>query len=78
MVKFSISVYRFYGHKKRNGFFIEAGAFNGYDLSNSLYFERKYNWTGILVEPNPLASKAMMQTNRKAYKFPSCFSTKTR
>ena len=28
---------------KRNGFFIEAGAYNGEDLSNTLFFELKRN-----------------------------------
>ena len=34
---------------KKNGFFIEAGAFNGEYLSNTLYFEVRRNWTGLLV-----------------------------
>ena len=34
---------------RRNGFFIEAGAFNGEDISNTLLFEMKHNWTGILI-----------------------------
>jgi len=36
-----------------NGFFIEAGASNFVDGSNSLGFEMMHNWTGVLVEPNP-------------------------
>ena len=39
--------------RKQQGFFIEAGASCGEHLSNSLYFEIKHNWTGLLVEPNP-------------------------
>ncbi len=35
------------------GFFVEAGANNGIKQSNTLYFERSRNWTGILVEPVP-------------------------
>ena len=35
------------------GFFIEAGAFDGEISSNTLFFELKQNWTGLLVEPNP-------------------------
>ena len=38
---------------KKNGFFIEAGAFDGENFSNTLLFELKHNWTGLLVEPNP-------------------------
>ena len=38
---------------KKNGFFVEAGAFDGEAFSNTLLFELKHNWTGLLVEPNP-------------------------
>ena len=41
--------------KKTNGFYIEAGAWDGVHLSNSLFFERERNWTGILIEPNRVA-----------------------
>jgi len=34
-------------------FFIEAGAHDGIASTNTLHLEMKYNWTGILVEPNP-------------------------
>ena len=33
------------------GFFIEAGAHNGYSQSNTYYWERVKHWKGILVEP---------------------------
>ena len=41
--------------KKRikNGFFIEAGAYDGEIHSNTLFFELKQSWKGILIEPNP-------------------------
>ena len=41
----------------KNGFFIEAGADDFMLSSNSLYFEEKYNWTGLLVEPHPIRFK---------------------
>ena len=37
----------------KGGFFIEAGANDFETDSNTLLFELKHNWTGILVEPNP-------------------------
>jgi len=40
-----------------SGFFVEAGAWDGVYLSNSLFFEQMRNWTGILVEPNMEAFK---------------------
>lgn len=38
---------------ERGGFFIEAGANDGYLQSNTYYFERIKGWTGLLVEPVP-------------------------
>lgn len=37
----------------KDGFFIEAGAYDGMNQSNTLYFERYMNWKGILIEPIP-------------------------
>jgi FkbM family methyltransferase len=36
-----------------NGFYVELGANDGVTQSNSIYFETKRNWSGVLVEPSP-------------------------
>ena len=36
---------------KRNGFFVEFGSTNGFDLSNSYLLEKDFGWKGILCEP---------------------------
>ena len=36
---------------KRNGFFVEFGATNGIDYSNTLVMEKLFEWNGILSEP---------------------------
>ena len=35
------------------GFYVELGANNGVDQSNTYYFEKQRNWRGVLVEPTP-------------------------
>ena len=62
------------GSNSSSRFFIEAGAFDGEMKSNSLYFELKYNWTGLLVEPNPILVSMMVKKKRNAYILPYCLS----
>jgi FkbM family methyltransferase len=38
---------------ERGGVFVEAGAFDGYEQSNTYFLERFRGWTGVLVEPVP-------------------------
>ena len=54
-------------NKKQQGFFIEAGACTGEHISNSLYFEVKYNWTGLLAEPSPDFLDELTHKNRYTY-----------
>ena len=46
-----------------NLYFVELGAGNGLDLSNTLLLEQDYGWTGLLVEANPRIFQAL-QINR--------------
>jgi FkbM family methyltransferase len=45
---FALLVNRF-----KPGYFIEIGANDGFTLSNTLYLEEHFGWTGLLVEANP-------------------------
>jgi FkbM family methyltransferase len=51
---------------KRQGFFIEFGATNGVDASNTWLLESNFDWRGILVEPNPQYQKSLAN-NRKCH-----------
>jgi FkbM family methyltransferase len=47
-----INVLSFYNLKK-NGYFIEIGASDGVEISNTYLLEKEYGWKGICVEPIP-------------------------
>jgi FkbM family methyltransferase len=38
---------------KKDGFFVDIGAFDGITISNSYFFEKTLGWKGICVEPLP-------------------------
>ncbi|CAL7935565.1 unnamed protein product [Xylocopa violacea] len=59
---------------KINGFFVECGAYDGETRSNTLVLERFLNWTGLLVEADPLNFSKMLMKNRKAYLTPTCLA----
>jgi FkbM family methyltransferase len=40
-------------HLPERGFFVEAGAYDGYVQSNTYWLERFAGWRGLLVEPIP-------------------------
>lgn len=56
------------------GFFLECGAVDGETYSNTLLFEMKYNWTGVLVEPNPATYRALQRSNRNVFSLNVCLS----
>jgi len=44
---------------RREGFFVDIGASDGVQWSNSYLLEKTFGWTGILVEPNPMHREAL-------------------
>ena len=62
------------GLEIKQKFFIEAGALDGEMISNTVYLELKYNWTGLLVEPNPAYLSHILKKKRNAWIFPYCLS----
>lgn len=61
---------------KRNGFFVEFGATNGIDLSNTYLLESQFGWTGILAEPAKLWHDDLF-ANRKSHIATDCVWTST-
>ncbi|KAH3785275.1 uncharacterized protein LOC127842568 [Dreissena polymorpha] len=57
---------------KRNGFFVEIGAYDGQFLSNTLLLEMKNNWTGLLIEANPHMFSLISSVNRNCYAINCC------
>ena len=54
-----------YFNNKKNGYFIEVGAVDGIELSNTYLLEKDYNWKGICIEPVPSFFKKLVK-NRKS------------
>ncbi len=58
---------------KRNGIFIDIGAHDGITHSNTYFFERELNWTGICFEPLPHIFEKLKQ-NRTCTCINACVS----
>lgn len=53
-----------YLHGKRNGVFVDIGAYDGVTFSNTLMLERERDWTGVCVEPVPDICAALRKNRR--------------
>jgi FkbM family methyltransferase len=49
---------------KKNGIFVEVGAVDGICGSNTYFFEKERNWSGLLIEPNPVEFKKLKNIDR--------------
>ena len=49
----------------KEGFYIECGANDGVNQSNTWYFEKVLNWRGVLIEPNKTSFKNL-KNNRSS------------
>lgn len=46
------------------GYYVDVGAGNGLYCSNTGYFERRLDWTGICIEPNPRVFSKLRENRR--------------
>lgn len=58
------------------GFFVEVGAANGVDMSNTFLLETGFGWTGILAEPDPRVH-ASIRAHRSAALSTECVTDRT-
>lgn len=59
----------------RGGYFVEAGAGDGLELSNTVYLEEALGWNGLCVEPS--RQYVALQTNRKCYVSNACLAAES-
>jgi FkbM family methyltransferase len=64
------------GDLRGTGYFVEFGAHDGVELSNTYRLERDLGWSGIVAEPNPSQHEALRR-NRRCTISPKCVWTKT-
>jgi len=58
---------------KKDGIFVDVGAYDGVVMSNSKFFEDTMNWKGICIEPIPEIFEKLQKT-RKAKCIHGCIS----
>jgi FkbM family methyltransferase len=46
-------VFALLANQFRRGYFVEIGANDGFCISNTLFLEQHFGWTGLLIEANP-------------------------
>jgi FkbM family methyltransferase len=54
-------IYETFFTNKRNGFFVECGAFDGLTECTCKFFEETMGWTGLNIEPVPYAFNKLIQ-----------------
>lgn len=43
----------------KGGVFVDVGAYDGFEISNSLFFENHRQWKGLCIEPNPIHRESL-------------------
>lgn len=61
-----IFVWNKFFHGKGGLVFVDIGAHDGKDLSNTLIFEEQFDWTGWCFEPNPTVFEKLQKNRPKS------------
>lgn len=64
------------GDRRGEGYFVEFGAHDGVELSNTYRLERDLGWSGLVAEPNPAQHEALRR-NRRCAISPKCVWART-
>ena len=62
---------------KREGKYLEFGATDGIDLSNSLLLEKEFGWSGVLAEPSPQWHSQLKKNRPKSQLLNDCIYSET-
>ena len=63
--------------KKREGKYLEFGATNGIELSNSLLLEKEFDWNGVLAEPSPQWQTQLRENRPNSQLLSECIYSET-
>ena len=64
-------------NQKKGGSFLEFGATNGIELSNTALLEKKFGWHGVLAEPSPQWHKQLKKNRPEANIITDCIYSET-
>lgn len=59
---------------KKNGVYVDIGAYDGISFSNTYFFDKELGWKGICIEPNPDVFKELFENRPNAICLPLCIS----
>ena len=62
---------------KLGGVFVDVGTVDGFSFSNTYFFERNLNWTGVCVEPNRASLDVAQRVRSKAAVYNSCVANES-
>ena len=62
---------------KKNGTFLEFGATNGFEMSNSFTLEHDFQWQGVLAEPSPQWHIQLKKNRPKSTIITECIYSET-